>query len=51
MATQFTWKCSIPSDGLRDAMERIALQVADEGGYSHVEILYVSLIPCSKLQR
>ncbi|KAG9233279.1 hypothetical protein BJ875DRAFT_51197 [Amylocarpus encephaloides] len=33
------WRCAKPTSGLREAMLRIAAQIADEGEYSEVDIL------------
>lgn len=41
MPIRVVWACSQPRDGLKDAMERLAREVAEEGEYSQVIILYV----------
>ena len=40
MPAEVIWRVDKPSDGLEDAMQRIALELADEGEYSTVEIPY-----------
>jgi hypothetical protein len=41
MSVQVTWGVGKPNAGLRAAMQRIACEIADQGEYSVVEILYV----------
>jgi hypothetical protein len=41
MPVQVTWRVGKPNAGLRAAMQRIAYEIAVEGDYSVVEILYV----------
>ena len=36
MPTTIVWRCAKPTSGLREAMLRIAAQIADEGEYSEV---------------
>jgi hypothetical protein len=40
MAIRVTWRCTKPNLGLREAMARMAEEIAYEGEYSEVEILY-----------
>ncbi|KAG9233181.1 hypothetical protein BJ875DRAFT_464884 [Amylocarpus encephaloides] len=39
MAIRVTWRCTKPNLGLREAMARMAEEIAYEGEYSEVEIL------------
>jgi hypothetical protein len=45
MSAAIKWLTSKPSDGLRPAMERISREVADNGEYTSVEIMYDLFIP------
>lgn len=40
MSVYVIWRTSRPTGGLGEAMQRIAIQVASEGEYTSVEILY-----------
>ncbi|KAK8142649.1 hypothetical protein G3M48_008450 [Beauveria asiatica] len=39
MPVKLTWIASKPRDGLFDSMERLALEIAEEGEYNEVKIL------------